>query len=110
MREKLKTAFSVNGLFWSYSFVFLMILYGVFEVCQSTYMGNLALYFAVFTSAYWALFFLVKKLDLKRSVFEFPPAWLKVVNPLSLISISILFIIVHFIYINGFPSNQEKYS
>jgi hypothetical protein len=106
MREKLKTAFSVNGLFWSYSLVFLLILYGVFEVCQSTYMGNLALYFAVFTSAYWALFFLVKKLELKSRVFEFPSALLNVVNPLSLISISVLFIFVHFIFINGFPSIQ----
>jgi hypothetical protein len=106
MREKLKTAFSVNGLFWSYSLVFLLILYGVFEVCQSTYMGNLALYFAVFTSAYWALFFLVKKLEFKSRVFEFPSALLNVVNPLSLISISVLFIFVHFIFINGFPSIQ----
>lgn len=106
MLEKLKTTFSINGLFWSYTLVFLLILYGVFEVSQMKYIGSLVLYFTAFTVAYWAFYIFIRKLKFKSNVFQFPSALLKVVNPLSLISISVLFIIIHFIFIKGFPSVQ----
>ncbi|MEY4141684.1 MAG: hypothetical protein RL110_1056 [Bacteroidota bacterium] len=106
MRDTLKSTLRTNGLFWGYTLVFLLVVYGVFEVNKSKYMGNLALYFAVFTSAYWFFFLLLKKLNLKSSLFQLPTVFLKLINPISLILISVVGIIVHFIFIHGFPAIQ----
>lgn len=106
MREKFKTTLSENGLFWSYTIVFLLIIYGVFEVSQLKYLGSLALYFAVFATTYWTFYFFMNKVGLKSNNAEFPARFLNVVNPLSLICVSVLFIVVHFIFIKGFPSIQ----
>lgn len=106
MRDTLKSTLRTNGLFWGYTLVFLLVVYGVFEVNKSKYMGNLALYFAVFTSAYWFFFMLLKKLNFNSSLFQLPAVVLTLINPISLILISVVGIIVHFIFIQGFPSIQ----
>jgi len=106
MRDTLKSTLRTNGLFWGYTLVFLLVVYGVLEVNKSKYVGELALYFTVFTSAYWVSFLLLKKMNLKSSVFDFPALFLKWINPISLIIISVVCIIVHFIFIHGFPSIQ----
>ena len=106
MRDTLKSTLRTNGLFWGYTLVFLLVVYGVFEVNKSKYMGNLALYFAVFTSAYWFFFMLLMKLNFNSSLFQLPAVVLTLINPISLILISVVGIIVHFIFIQGFPSIQ----
>ena len=63
MCEYIKSTLRENSLFWAYTLVFLMILYGVYEVSEFKYISDLSIYFGIFISAYWILLFISKKLS-----------------------------------------------
>jgi hypothetical protein len=83
-----------------------MILYGVYEVSEFKYISDLSIYFGIFISAYWILLFISKKLSFTEKQIKLPEQVFLLIKPLSLILVSILFIIIHFIFIKGFPSIQ----
>lgn len=86
--------------------VFLLILYGVYDVSKFEYFNYLMIYFVVFLLTYWIFFLGMKKIQfntLRSTILDPLSQWIK---PHSLIVISVFFICIHFIFINGFPSIQ----
>ena len=102
--EEVKAASRFNGLFWSYTLVFLLITYGVHEVSGFQYTGNLLIYFGSFTLAYWGFYLLLRKKDLHPKVVKMPSFLNSIIHTRTLIVVSVLAVIVHFLYLQGFPS------